>query len=128
MYNKLETGRRAINAYHHASRGAHLISYKGSVDFELAPGDEGDYLHISITRGPGRLSNISNLDMPYHLDFQFTGESSVTMLHQGDRVNLQIPPGLPLWQLKIMLPGGPPPAGITPGEEEKIIIGESGET
>jgi hypothetical protein len=99
--NKLISEKRDINVYHHSSRGAHIISYNGSLTLSLGAVEDNDYLHISVTRGPGNLWKGCVIDVPSWPDFEFSSEGHVTVTHSGKRTLLRIPPGPPTWQLKI---------------------------
>jgi hypothetical protein len=122
--NKLITGKRAVSVYHHATRGNHLISHNGSVTLPLKPVEEGDYLHISVTRGPGRLRKDCLLDIPWWLDFEFAGEGKVFVTHKRNRVFVKIPAGPPVWQLKLTQPADLPPGNSAADGNHKITIGE----
>lgn len=122
--NKLVTEKRAVSVYHHATRGAHLIGHGGSVTIPLESVEEEDYLHITVTRGPGRLENDSLLDIPWWMDFEIVSEGKVVITHRGSRVLVSIPPGPPLWQLKITRPRDLPPPGSQGRNASRIIVGE----
>jgi len=122
--NKLVTERRAVSVYHHATRGAHLISHNSSVMLPLKPAAGEDYFHISVPRGPGRLECDCVVDLPYGLDFEFAGEGKVVITHKGGRVLVKIPAGPPLWQLKLTRPVEMPPGGPTADSDFSVIIGE----
>jgi len=99
--NKLVMEKRDINVYHHFNRSAHLISYNSLITVPLRSAAEDDYLHVSIVSGPGHLENNSVVILPSWIDFEFTPGGNVTVIHSGDRTLLKIPPGPPVWQLKI---------------------------
>lgn len=99
--NKLVVEKRDMNIYHHSSRSAHMISFNSAVNLPLKPVTDDDYLHISIVSGPGHLENRSVVNLPSWADFEFSSREDVTITHSGGRTLLKIPPGLPLWQLKI---------------------------
>ena len=122
--NKLITGKRAVNVYQHAARGSHLISHNGSVTLPLEPLEQGDYLHISVTRGPGRLKNDCLLEIPWWMDFEFAGEGKVFITHKKDRVLVKIPAGPPVWQLKLTQPADLPPGYLAAHGDHVITIGE----
>ncbi len=119
--NKLVMEKRDINVYHHASGSAHLISFKNSITLPLRPVEEGDYVHVSIVSGPGHLKCQSIVNLPSWIDFEFSSrEEDLTVTHSGDRTLLKIPPGPPMWQIKMTRspnsPGNHPP--------DRIIIGD----
>lgn len=122
--NKLILEKRAISLYHHASRGAHLISHNGSVMIPLKPDAEEDYLHISAITGPGRLKNDSLLDIPPGLDFEFSNDGKVVIAYKGGRVLIKIPAGPPVWQLKLTRPMAIPQDGSPANGNHRITIGE----
>jgi len=99
--NKLVMEKRDMNVYHHSTRSAHMISHNSSVTLPLRPVIEDDYLHISIVSGPGHLNSKSIVNLPSWVDFEFTSDGDVTVTHSGDRTLVKIPPGLPVWQLKM---------------------------
>ncbi|MGE5342986.1 MAG: hypothetical protein ACM3SY_16040 [Candidatus Omnitrophota bacterium] len=99
--NKLVLERRDMNVYNHFRRSAHLISYNSSVVLPLRATGDGDYLHVSIVSGPGHLENPCVADLPAWLDFEFSPGNGVTVVHSGERTRVKIPPGPPIWQLKI---------------------------
>ncbi len=124
--NKLVTEKRAINVYHHATQGVHIISHRGSITLPLKSAETDDYLHVSALRGPGRLWSNCILDVPSWIDFEFEpeGKVTVTVTHKGNRTLLKIPPGLPTWQLKITRPVKQLPGDSSPGSNDRVIIGE----
>lgn len=99
--NKLVMERRDMNVYHHSSKSAHMISHNSSITLPLRPAFEDDYVHISVVSGPGRLENKTVLNLPSWVDFEFSSMGNVTIIHSGDRTVLKIPPGPPIWQLKM---------------------------
>jgi hypothetical protein len=103
--NKLAKDRRDVNVYHHSNRSSHIISYNSSITRTIKSLKENDYLHISVVSGPGHLKNCCILDLPSFVDFKFslTGEE-VILVHSGERLLLRIPPGPPVWQLKMIIP------------------------
>jgi len=99
--NKLVMEKRDMSVYHHSTRSAHMISYNSSITIPLRSVLEDDYLHISIVTGPGNLKNKSIVDIPSWLDFEFSPGADVTVAHSDNRTLLKIPPGPPMWQLKL---------------------------
>jgi hypothetical protein len=99
--NKLVIEKRDMNVYHHATRSAHMISFDSSITLPLRPVIEDDYLHISIVSGPGHLKSKSIVNLPSWVDFEFSSRGDVTVAHSGNRTLVKIPPGLPMWQLKM---------------------------
>lgn len=102
--NCLVKEKRSISVFHQVSKGSHLISHNGSVILHLQPVETGDYIHISVTIGPGRLKTGCLLELPMGMDFEFFGESKVALIYTGKRVRVKIPAGPPLWQLKVTRP------------------------
>lgn len=78
-----------------------MISYNSSITLPLRPLIEDDFLHVSVLSGPGHLKSESMVNLPSWVDFEFSTEGKVTVTHSGDRTLLRIPPGLPVWQLKM---------------------------
>lgn len=99
--NKLVMEKRDMTVYHHSSRSAHMISHNSSITLPLRPVIEDDYLHISIVSGPGDLENKSVVNLPSWADFELSSAGNATVSHSGDRVLLKIPPGPPIWQVKM---------------------------
>ena len=99
--NKLLIEKRDMNVYHHATRSAHMISHNNSITLPLRPLIEDDYLHISIVSGPGRLEGHCVVNMPSWIDFELAYAGNAAVAHSGERTLLKIPPGLPVWQLKM---------------------------
>ena len=99
--NRLVMEKRDMSVYHHSTRSAHMISYNSSITIPLKSVIEDDYLHISIVTGPGNLKNKSIVNLPSWLDFEFSPGADVTVAHSGNRTILKIPPGPPIWQLKL---------------------------
>lgn len=104
VWNRLVKEKRDINVYHHANRSAHIISYNNSLACGIRPVQTDDYLHISVVSGPGYLKHFCILDMPAFMDFKFTPMGEATLMHQGSRTLLRIPPGPPTWELKMTVP------------------------
>lgn len=99
--NKLEIEKRDMTIYHHFARSAHMISHNSSITISLMPIIEGDYLHISIVSGPGNLLNQSVFNLPSWADFELFSAGNIMLSHSNGRVLLKIPPGPPIWQLKM---------------------------
>ncbi len=121
--NRLNTEKRAVSVYHHATRGAHLISHSSSFTFPLESSTRNDYLHISIIRGPGRLECDCAVAVPLGMDFEYSGEGKVRINHRGKDIILAIPAGPPVWQLKLTRPNGLPATGdhrVTIREAEHV--------
>lgn len=117
--NKLVLEKRDMNVYHHFSRSAHMISHDSSITLPLRPAFEDDYVHISVVSGPGRLENKSVLNLPSWVDFEFSAVGNVTVIHSGDRTVLKIPPGPPVWQLKMTRP-----SSTMAQAEDRVTIGD----
>lgn len=99
--NKLIAEKRDMNVYHHASRSAHMISHNSSITLPLRSVVEDDYLHISIVSGPGKLEKNCVVSLPSWLDFQLSSAGDATISRADGRTYLKIPPGPPVWQLKM---------------------------
>jgi hypothetical protein len=118
--NRLVMEKRDINVYHLSTRSAHLISFDSSITLPLGPVIEGDYLHISIVNGPGPLEGKYVLNLPSWADFEFSSRGDVTVAHSGTRTLVKIPPGLPVWQLRLTRSLSSP-IGRFP---DRVIIGD----
>lgn len=90
-----------MNVYHHSTGSAHMISYDSSITLPLKPFIDDDYLHISLVSGPGRLEGNCFVNLPSWINFELSSAGDVTTAHSGERTLLKIPPGPPIWQLKI---------------------------
>lgn len=119
--NRLVTEKRDMNVYHHADRSANLISHSSSITIALNTVEEDDYLHISVVRGPGKLKKHCVIDLPSRVNFNFSLVGNGTITHSNGRNLLAIPPGPPVWQLRITLPSG----HVNTSTEDYITIGDS---
>jgi hypothetical protein len=119
--NKLITEKRDLNVYHHSNRSAYMISHGNSITIPLGTVEDGDYLYLSIVSGPGSMENDCWINMPSWCDFTISGLGNGDLTHSGDRLLLKIPPGPPVWQLKIMPPSGPISAPI----QDDVIIADN---
>ena len=102
--NRLVAEKRDINVYHSKSATAHMISFDSSVKVSLGLGVEGDYLHVSVVSGPGRLQLETWVQLPGWLDFEYSGEGNIAVARSGGRIHIKIPPGLPGWSVKMTRP------------------------
>lgn len=118
--NKLITEKRDLNAYHHSTRSAYMISHGNCITIPLGTVEDGDYLHLSIVSGPGSMEKDCWIDIPSWCDFTVSGLGNGDLAHSGNRTLLKIPPGPPVWQLKIM----PPSGHMNTPLEDYIIIGD----
>jgi hypothetical protein len=84
-----------------------------------------DYLHISVQRGPGLLENYCVLDVPSFVDFRFSNTGEFILIHTENRTLLRIPPGLPLWEIKMKIPARIPCFGLS--NEDHVTIGDEDE-
>ncbi len=120
--NKLVIEKREINVYHHSTRSAHMISHNNSLTISLRPIVEDDYLHISVVSGPGHLKNKGVVILPSWADFEFSSEGNVIVAHSADRIVVKIPPGPPVWQLKMTWStsssSNHPSAKVTVGDDQ----------
>jgi hypothetical protein len=101
VQNKLITEKRDLNVYHNANRSAYMISHGNSINIPLGTVEDGDYLYLSIVSGPGSMEKDCWINMPSWCDFTVSGLGNGDFIHSGDRMLLKIPPGPPVWQLKI---------------------------
>jgi len=105
--NQLVTGKRDLNVYVNSSRSAHIISSGSSATLTLKGAGEGDYIHVSVVKGPGDLLKETLIHIPSWLDFQCDAPAGLGLNHlhnpEGDMIQLKIPPG-PVWELKVTKP------------------------
>ena len=103
IINRLVKEKRYLTIYHHGTGSSHLVSDKKEVAVSLNLKTKKDYLTISVTGEPGHMWKGCRVDLPSWLDFDFLTTDSVTLGHRGsgERVVIDVPPGLPNWQLKI---------------------------
>jgi len=120
IQNKLVVEKRDMNIYHHSTRSAHMISFDSSITLPLRLVTEDDYLYVSIVGGPGRLERDCVVTLPSWLDFEFFSKGDVTVSHSGDRTLVKIPPGFPMWQLKMTRSL----SSITTRSADRVIIGD----
>ena len=122
--NKLIAEKRDLNVYHHGNRSAYIISHGNSITIPLGTVNDGDYLHLSIVSGPGSLEKDCRINIPSWCDFSVSSLGNGDLTHSGDRTLLKIPPGPPVWQLKITRPIDPltiqPPDHVTIGDSESV--------
>ncbi len=119
--NKLDTEKRDLNVYHHAKRSAYMISHGNSITIPLGTFEDDDYLHLSIVSGPGSMEKDCRINIPSWCDFTISGLGNGGITHSGNRTSLRIPPGPPVWQLKITRSSGTVKTPI----EDYVIIGDS---
>jgi hypothetical protein len=118
--NKLVLEERDMNVYHHFTRSAHMISHNSSITLPLRTVIEDDYLHISIVSGPGHLEGNCVVNLPSWINYELSSAGDATTTHSGDRILMKIPPGPPVWQLK-MTWGSSSLAGR---QSDRITIGD----
>lgn len=101
--NRLITGKRDINVFHHATGSAHIISHNSSITLPFKTVGENDYLQVSTARGAGDLWKACLIRLPSWADFEFSTGGNVTFvhLHDSNRILIKIPPGPPTWELKM---------------------------
>jgi hypothetical protein len=120
--NKLIKEKRDINVYHHTSQSAHIISCNSSITRGIKTVEENDYLHISVDRGRGHLNNDCILDLPSFVDFRFSLPGEITLVHDGERILIKIPPGPPIWELKMTIPKRS--SAVDSLTEDQVTIGD----
>ena len=79
--NRLIKERRDLNVYHHSKRSSHIISCNNSLTRPVKPVEADDYLHISVARGPGYLTDYCVLDLPAFMDFKISLTGEATVFH-----------------------------------------------
>lgn len=121
IQNKLVAERRDLNAYHHSKRSAYFISHCNTVTIPLGTIEDGDYLHISIVSGPGKLEKKCLINLPSWCDFSISSVGNGDISHSRDRTLVKIPPGPPSWQLTITRPSD----NINIPDEDVIVIGDN---
>ena len=119
--NKLVIEKRDLNVYHHSKRSAYMISHDNSITIPLGTVEYGDYLHLSIVSGPGSMEKDCWINIPSWCDFTVSSMGNGDLTHSGDRTLLRIPPGPPVWQLKITRSSGQ----NNPPIEDYISIGDN---
>ncbi len=120
--NRLVTEKRDLSIYHHAKRGAYLISHGNSITIPLGTSGEGDFLHLSMVSGPVSMEKECLLNIPSwcHFTVSGLGNGDISFLGNGTGTILRIPPGPPVWQLKITRPSG----HVKELMEDYVIIGD----
>jgi hypothetical protein len=121
--NKLIEEKRYINVYHQSTRSAHLISYNSSITLPLGTVEESDFLYISAVKSHGNLWKACLIDVPSWADFEFSldGKVAITHSNDADRIILKVPPGPPMWQLKMTQST----AAIMGKLSDHVLIGDS---
>jgi len=125
VWNRLIKERRDINVYQHSSKSGHIISSNHFHKIGIKAIEEDDYLYISVQRGPGLLENYCVLDLPSFVDFKFSNTGEFVLLHCRERILLRIPPGPPLWEIKMKIPAQL--TFLTNTNEGHITIGDEDE-
>ncbi|MCU0288170.1 MAG: hypothetical protein MUF15_17465 [Acidobacteria bacterium] len=125
ILNKLVKEKRDIHVYHHFKKSGHIISSNSSLKLGIQPEAANDYLHISVQRGPGHVENFCVLDLPAFVDFRFSNIGEILFIHSGERFILRIPPGPPLWEMKVKIPARSPL--FTLSDEGHVTIGDENE-
>jgi len=123
--NRFLKDRRDIHVYHYSDSSSHIISANSSLTRRIDSIGANDYLHISVSSGPGHLKNYCILDLPAFLDFRFLLNGEVVLIHSDDRTLIRIPPGPPLWELKMSIPKRSPFNTLSNGGQ--ITIGDADE-
>ncbi|MCP5049181.1 MAG: hypothetical protein GY940_18575 [bacterium] len=121
VQNRLITEKRDLTIYHHSGKTSYMISHSNSIDILLGTVENGDYIHFSVVSGPGNLEKECCIDLPSWCDFTVSALGNGDLSHSGDRTSLRIPPGPPVWQLKITRPSG----YIHSQTGDYVIIGDS---
>jgi hypothetical protein len=119
--NNLITERRDLNVYHHSTRSAYMISHGNSITIPMGTVEDGDYLYLSIVSGPGSMEKDCWIEIPTWCDFNVSGLGNGDLTHSGNQTLLKIPPGPPVWQLKITRPYG----HVNKQIDDYIVIGDS---
>jgi len=132
IINRLVKEKRYLTIYHHGTGSSHLVSDKKEIAVPLNLKTKKDYLTISVVGEPGHMWHGCNVSLPYWLDFDFLTTDAVTLSHSGGGENfvIEVPPGLPNWQLKITRQKDSRPSNITGSEEnplQRIIISDDRE-
>ncbi len=103
VVNNLCHEKRDLIIYHHSTRGTHIISHGSRFSLPFKTGiHEGDYLLVSVNRGPGDLWDDCVVNVPSWLGFDITAQRRVSVAHGGSRTLVVIPPGPPNWELKLL--------------------------
>lgn len=116
IHNKMIAEKRDLNIYHNHDRGAYMISRNNYVKLKLNGIDDNDYLHISIVSGPGAMTKDCWVNLPSWCFCSFSGMCNADICNSGERIMVRIPPGPPVWQLKISNPGS------TPGADSDLLV------
>lgn len=122
IHNKMIGEKRDLNIYHNHDRGAYMISRNNYVNLKLHNIDENDFLYISIVSGPGAMTKDCWINLPSWCFCSFSSMCNADICLSGQRFMVRIPPGPPVWQLKICSPK------ISPDNKDEIIIGDFDQT
>jgi hypothetical protein len=118
--NNLISEKRDLNVYHHSTRSAYIVSHKNEVSIRLEKFAKGDFLDLSIVRGPGSMENECWMRVPSGCVFSIRNMSDSDTVYTDECIWVRFPPGPPLWQLKLAQPLN---NNIT-DKKEYIIIGD----
>lgn len=107
-----------------STKSAHIISYDNSITLPLGNVAENDYLYISAVKSNGNLWKACLIDVPSWADYEFSSDGKVAVAHShaADRTILKVPPGPPMWQLKMTQPTAALMKKFS--DNDNIIIGD----
>ena len=116
IQNRLGREKRDLSIYHHLKKSAYMLSHSNSATIPLGTQNDGDYLHLSMVSGPGSQERDCWFDIPSWCSVEFSRLCNGGFAHRGERVIMKIPPGPPVWQVKITRPHD------IPGDPDEIQI------
>jgi hypothetical protein len=130
--NKLITEKRDLNVYHYSTHSAHIISYSSSITLPLGKDTKNDYLNISVVKNPGYLEKSCVINVPEWADYNFICKEGLSAFSinrfyesNGARIYIKIPPGPPVWELKITIPADwYPNIPVSKKKDHVVIVDE----
>jgi len=123
IINKLSKEKRDISLYHHRDKSAYIVSHNSKVEISMSAQEEGDFLHLSIVSGPGNMNLPCRISFPPWCNYSISGLGNGDVCRSSNETLITIPPGSPVWQLKLTLPAKSDLPEIA-DDKGFIIVGE----
>ncbi len=122
--NELSIDRRELIIYQHSRKSNHNISYPNAFKTKLEQGNKTEYIHISVSTGPGDFKAGYALELPPWVEFEFQNENKFKFVHHHRRLIIMCPPGPSHFQLRITFPDRPRYRGQ--GTENQAVVSNGG--
>jgi hypothetical protein len=81
---------------------------------------------ISLMPGSDKLTPACKIVLPstVHYEFATEGKEKIGITHEGGKTTIKIPPGAPMWKLKLDKPGGALADNINKGSDDPVTVEE----